>query len=84
MLVIFIGIFYFLIWRPQSKKNQEHKNLISNLSKGDEIITTGGILGKVVKIDENFITLEVSNQSNIKLQKQSVMQAIPKGTISSL
>merc|ERR1712147_510925 len=65
MLVIFIAIFYFLIWKPNAKRNQDHKNLIDTLSKGDEILTSGGILGKVTKIDKNFISLEISNNVNI-------------------
>jgi preprotein translocase subunit YajC len=84
MLVIFIAIFYFLIWRPQSKKNEEHKKLIDNLSTGDEILTSGGILGKIVKVDKNFIDLEVSNNMSIKVQKHSIIKAYPKGTISSI
>lgn len=84
MLFIFILIFYMFIWRPQAKKNQDHKNLINNLSKGDEILTSGGILGKIIQIDKNFITLELSNNNSVKLQKQFVIKAYPKGTISSV
>jgi len=82
MLVIFIFIFYMFIWRPQAKKNQDHKNLINNLSKGDEVLTSGGILGKIIQIEKNFILLELSNNNHVKLQKQFVIKAYPKGTIS--
>jgi preprotein translocase subunit YajC len=75
---------YFLIWRPQSKRNQEHKDLIDNLSNGDEILTSGGILGKIIKVDKNFLILEISNNINIRIQKQSIIKAYPKGTMSSV
>lgn len=84
MLFIFIFIFYMFIWRPQAKKNQDHKNLIDNLSKGDEVLTSGGILGKIIQIEKNFISLEISNNNNIKLQKQFIIKAYPKGTMSSI
>jgi len=84
MLVIFIAIFYFLIWRPNAKRNQDHKNLIDNLSKGDEILTSGGILGKVNRIENNFIYLEISNNTTIKMNKQYIVKAYPKGTITSI
>lgn len=81
MLVIFIAIFYFLIWRPQAKRNKEHKNLIDNLLKGDEILTSGGIIGKIVKVEKVFIVIEVDKNVNLRLQKQAVVKAYPKGTI---
>ena len=84
MLVIFMAIFYFLIWRPQAKKNADHANLINKLSKGDEVLTSGGILGKIVKVDKNFLLLEISNNTNIKIQKQYITKAYPKGTITSV
>merc|ERR1711937_571143 len=84
MLVIFIATFYFLIWRPNAKRNQDHKKLIENLSKGDEILTSGGILGKVSKIEKSFIYLEISNNVSITIQKQYIVKAYPKGTITSI
>jgi len=83
MLVIFIAIFYFIMWRPQAKKNKEHKDLINGLSIGDEIVTSGGILGKITKVDKIFLTLEVSNNVNIKIKKYAVIKAYPRGTITS-
>ena len=84
MLFIFMAIFYFILWRPQAKKQKEHKNLIDNLLKGDEILTSGGILGKITKVDKNFVTLEISNNTNIKIQKLSIIKLYPKGTIGSV
>ncbi len=84
-LLIMIGIFflimYFLLIRPQQKRAKEHKNLLSSLTKGDEIITSGGILGKITDVGDSFVTLEVQDGVTIKVQKQSVSSVMPKGTI---
>ena len=84
-LLIMIGIFflimYFLMIRPQQKRTKQHKELISSLTKGDEILTSGGILGKIVVIDNNFISLEVQDGVRIKVQKQSISLVMPKGTV---
>ena len=85
-LIIMIGIFflimYFLIIRPQSKRNKEHKALLTALSRGDEVITSGGLLGKVTQIHESLIDLEVHKNVIVKVQKQCVTSVMPKGTIS--
>lgn len=80
----FILIFYFLMWRPQSKRAKEHKNLVSSLSKGDEVITNGGIAGKITKVSEDFITIEVSENTELKIQKVAISSALPKGTLKSI
>ena len=77
-------LFYFILWRPQSKRAREHKELTESISKGDEIMTTGGLLGKVTKVDENYIAIEVSKGVELKLQKSAVAAALPKGTISQI
>ena len=80
----FILIFYFLMWRPQSKRAKEHKNLVSELSKGDEVITNGGIAGKISKVSEDFIRVEVAEGVEIKIQKVAIASALPKGTLKSI
>ncbi|MCG8611679.1 MAG: preprotein translocase subunit YajC [Pseudomonadales bacterium] len=80
----FILIFYFLMWRPQSKRAKEHKELVGGLSKGDEIITNGGIAGRIVRVKDDFIVIEVSDNVEIKVQKVAVAAALPKGTLKEV
>src|SRR4051812_33094079 len=84
LLVGFVGIFYFLLWRPQSKRRKEHQTLIGGLSKGDEIVTAGGIVGKVSKVEDDFIKLQVSNNVELRIQKSAIGATLPKGTLKSL
>lgn len=88
MQVVFFGgfilIFYFLMWRPQSKRAKEHKNLVGGLNKGDEIMTNGGIAGKITKVSEDFVTVEVSPGVELKIQKVAVSSALPKGTLKGI
>lgn len=84
MLAAFAFIFYFLILRPQSKRAQEHRNLISNLQKGDEVITSGGILGKISKINEDFLVVSIADGTEVNFQKQAIVGVLPKGTLKSL
>jgi preprotein translocase subunit YajC len=79
LVVIFI-LFYFLLIRPQQKRAKQHKEMVTALKKGEEIVTNGGLLGKVTDLDDNFITLEIANGLNAKVQRQSVAQVMPKGT----
>ena len=83
-LLLMFGIFYFLLIRPQQKKAKEHKNLISALKKGDEIITTGGILAKISDVDETFMTCKIAENVEIKIQSHAVSTVLPKGTIKKL
>ncbi len=82
LILIFI-IFYFLIIRPQVKRAKEHKKLTESVAKGDEVITGGGLLGKVVDVNDNFVTVEVAEGVEVKIQRQSVASLVPKGTIKS-
>ncbi len=84
MMVLFFGIFYFMLMRPQMKQAKEHKKLITNLAKGDEIVTSGGLLGKITEVGDNFIVLEVAKETEIKVQKNAVTALMPKGTIKAL
>lgn len=83
-LVGFGLIFYFFMWRPQSKRAKEHKNLIGGLSKGDEVLTAGGIVGKVVKVSDDYVVLEVCEGTQLSFQKAHVTAALPKGTIKNI
>lgn len=86
MLAVFGVIFYFMIFRPQSKRAKEHKNLMSSLSKGDEVLTSGGLVGKISKVsDENeFLVLALNDQTQITIKKDYVTAVLPKGTLQSL
>jgi len=86
-LILPIGLvvlFYFFMIRPQSKRQKEHKQMISELQKGEEVLTTGGVLGKVTGLDDNFITLEISKNVAINVQRSAVQTIMPKGTIKEL
>ncbi len=83
-LILPIGLvvlFYFFLIRPQSKRQKEHKKMVSELQKGEEILTSGGILGKVTNINDDFITLEIAKDVSLKIQKSAVQTIMPKGTI---
>jgi len=83
-LIIMFGIFYFLLIRPQQKKAKEHKSLVAALKKGDEIITSGGLLAKVIEVGENFLTCKIAEKVEIKIQSHAVTIVLPKGTIKDL
>lgn len=84
MTGIFILFMYFVIWRPQSKRAKEQRDLLSSLAKGDEIVTTGGILGKIEKINDNYVHLALSDTTQVVIQKSSIAGALPKGTLKSI
>lgn len=75
-----ILIMYFMIFRPQQKRAKEHAALIGGLKKGDEIVTSGGILGKITDIDDNFIRLKISDNGEMRIQRHAVHAVMPKGT----
>ncbi|MGY6277303.1 preprotein translocase subunit YajC [Methylomonas sp. MgM2] len=76
--------FYFLFIRPQSKRNKEQKQMLAALTKGSEVVTTGGILGKVAELDDNFVKLEVAENSFIQVQRHAIANMMPKGTYKTL
>jgi preprotein translocase subunit YajC len=83
LIVIFV-IFYFLLIRPQSKKAKEQKQMIGALAKGDEVVTNGGLLGKIIKVGDNFLALEIAEGMQVKVQRNAVATLMPKGTIKEL
>ena len=82
-IIIFV-LFYFMLIRPQMKQAKAHKLMIDSLKKDDEIVTNGGFLGKVVKIKDQYVTIEIAASTQIHIQKQSVQTLMPKGTIKSI
>lgn len=83
-LVAMMVLFYFILIRPQSKRAKEHKTMVEALQKGDEVVTQGGILGKITQVSENFVTVEISRDVSIHVQKHAVTALMPKGTIKEL
>ena len=85
--LIFFGgmilIFYFILIRPQSKRAKEHRELVAGLSKGDEVVTNGGMLGKITEVTEQYVTLEVADNVQIRVQKPAVATVLPKGSLKA-
>jgi preprotein translocase subunit YajC len=80
-LVLMFVVLYFVMIRPQMKRQKEHKAMIDTLAKGDEVVTSGGMLGKVSKMGESFLSVEVANGVEIQVQRSAVVQVMPKGTV---
>ena len=76
-----VVLFYFFLIRPQSKRQKEHKQMVSELQKGEEVLTSGGILGKITGINDDFITLEIAKDVSMKIQRSAIQTIMPKGTI---
>ncbi len=79
LLLIFV-VFYFLLIRPQSKRAKEHREMVAKLAAGDEVVTNGGVLGRIGEVGEHFVTLQVSSGVSIQVQKVQIAQLVPKGT----
>ena len=83
MMVALFGIMYFLMIRPQMKRAKEHRELTGKLAKGDEVITNGGIAGRVDELGENFISVEIAEGVKVKMQRAAIVAVLPKGTLKS-
>ncbi len=81
-LVLMFVVLYFVMIRPQMKKAKEHKAMIESIVKGDEIVSVGGLLGKVSKLGDNFLSLEIASGVEVQMQRSAVVQVLPKGSIS--
>jgi preprotein translocase subunit YajC len=85
--LIFFGgmilIFYFILIRPQTKRAKEHRELVAGLSKGDEVVTNGGIMGKITEVGEQYVTLEIADSVQIRVQKPAVATVLPKGSLKA-
>ncbi|RKR06895.1 protein translocase subunit yajC [Kushneria sinocarnis] len=84
MLVGFVLIFYFLLWRPQSKRAKAHKKLMAELSEGNEVLLNGGLAGRITKVGEEFLTIEIASGTEVNVQKNAVASVLPKGTLKSI
>ena len=83
-LIALVVLFYFMLIRPQMKRNKEHKAMVGGLSKGDEVVTTGGLAGKVTAVGEHYMDLEIAEGTEVKVQKAAVSSVLPKGTLKQL
>jgi preprotein translocase subunit YajC len=81
MMAVFVVIFYFLLIRPQQKKQKEHQAMLGKIGEGDEVVTAGGILGRVIAVGDQFLTLEIAEGVRIKVQRFQVTSLVPKGTL---
>lgn len=81
LMIGFLIIFYLMLWRPQAKRAKEQRNLLSNLNKDDEVITSGGLLGKIAKITDDIVDLKIAEGFEVKIQKSAIVSLLPKGTI---
>jgi preprotein translocase subunit YajC len=83
-LILMFVVMYFLMIRPQQKRAKEQRDMMNALAKGDEVVTVGGVLGRVSKVNEQYLTLEIANATEIVVQKSAVTTLLPKGTIKAL
>jgi preprotein translocase subunit YajC len=83
LMAAFIALFYFMLIRPQQRRAKEHQTLVSKLATGDEVVTSGGLLGRITDVGDTFVTLEVADGVRVKVQKVQVTQLMPKGTLKS-
>ena len=84
LIVLMFGVLYFLMIRPQMKRAKEHKTMIEALQKGDEVITAAGVLGRITKISDNYVTVEIAPNVEVQVQRPAVQLVLPKGTIKNL
>lgn len=83
-LIVLVVLFYFMLIRPQMKRSKEQREMLGALAKGDEVLSSGGLAGRITAIGENYLTLEVADGINVKVQKASVVSVLPKGTLKTL
>ena len=83
-IILMFVVLYFLMIRPQMKKAKEHKSLIEALGKGDEVITSGGIAGRITKVSDDFVSVAIAENVEIQIQKPAIAVVLPKGTLKSL
>jgi preprotein translocase subunit YajC len=81
ILVVFVVVFYFLLIRPQQKRAKEQQNMLSRLATGDEVVTTGGILGRITEVGDPYLTVEIADGVRVRVLKSQISQVVPKGTM---
>lgn len=79
-LLLMFGVLYFIMIRPQMKRQKEHKAMIDAIAKGDEVVTAGGLIGRVAKLGDSYVHVEIANNTEIQLQRSAITQVLPKGT----
>lgn len=84
MIAIFFAFMYFAILRPQSKRAKQQQDLLNSLAKGDEVVTSGGVLGRIAKLNEQYLTLTLADNVSIVVQKSSIVSVLPKGTLKTV
>jgi preprotein translocase subunit YajC len=84
MIAVFVAIFYFLIWRPQSKRTKEHRSMIDSIGVGNEVVFAGGLMGRVKKIEGDYAVISLNPGNEIKVQRAAVISVLPEGTLNSL
>ena len=84
MIAVFVAIFYFLIWRPQSKRAKEPRTLVESLGVGSEIVFAGGLMGRITKLEGDFAVVELNRGNEVKIQRASVISVLPEGTLDNL
>jgi preprotein translocase subunit YajC len=84
MFAVLAAVFYFLLIRPQMKQVKEHRQLVESLAKGDEVVISGGLTGRINEVGDNFLVLEIARNVEVRVQKQSVSAILPKGTLKTL
>ena len=83
-IILMFAVLYFLMIRPQMKKAKEHKALLESLAKGDEVVTQGGLAGRIAKVGDDFVTISIADNVDIQMQKAAISLVLPKGTLKSL
>lgn len=83
-LIVLFVIFYFMLIRPQNKRAKEHQQMVAGLAKGDEVVTSGGLLGRITQVGENFVQVEVAEGVQLKVQRSAISNLMPKGTLKTL
>jgi len=84
IMVAIFAVFYFLLIRPQTKRAKEHRKMVSELAKGDEVVTNGGIYGKLTSVSDDHVEVEIADNITVRMQRQAVSSTLPKGTIKNL
>jgi len=82
--VVLLVLFYFMLIRPQSKRAKEHREMQGAIAKGDEVVTDGGLMGKIVSIGDNAITVQLADNLDVKVRRESISSVLPKGTLKKL
>ncbi len=83
-IILMFVLLYFLLIRPQTKRAKEHRTMLENLQKGDEVVTAGGALGRITRIGDQYVSLEIANNVEIQVQKPAIQSVLPKGTIKNV